>query len=183
MKELLEKINETFDNSINTSSEDVALQLRILKGNINTLFNEAMANNSVIVEQPKVVETVNEVENNNKKNVLIVDDSSIIRNYLQKIVSNEYNVVLATGGEEAINLFKQGNKIDLLFLDLMMPGVDGFGVLDYLKESGYNLPVIIISGDTTKETIDRAFTYKVYDMIEKPFSEKVILEKIERILE
>lgn len=180
MRELLDKINATFDNSINTSSEEVALQLKILKGNINTLFNEAMKEdlNSQVVEN-----TSDNVEISSKKKVLIVDDSSIIRNYLQKTVSTEYDVILSGGGEDAIRVLDGENSIDLILLDLMMPGVDGFGVLEHLKEKNYNIPVIIISGDTTKETIDRAFTYKVYDMIEKPFSDKVILEKINRILE
>ena len=64
----------------------------------------------------------------------------------------------------------------------MMPGIDGFGVLEFIKSNGISIPVIIISGDTTKETIDRAFTYNVVDMIEKPFSDKVIVDKIDRIL-
>ncbi len=173
MKELLEKINQTFDNSINTSSEETALQLRILKGNINTLFEEAMSNEVAVATVS--VQT-------NKKNILIVDDSSIIRNYLQKAVNSKYEVTSASSGEEALNIIPT-KKIDLILLDLMMPGIDGFGVLDYLKNNGISIPVVIISGDTTKETIDRAFTYNVVDMIEKPFSEKTIMEKIDRILD
>lgn len=173
MKELLEKINQTFDNSINTSSEETALQLRILKGNINTLFEEAMSNEVAVATVS--VQT-------NKKNILIVDDSSIIRNYLQKAVNSKYEVTSASSGEEALNIIPT-KKIDLILLDLMMPGIDGFGVLDYLKNNGISTPVVIISGDTTKETIDRAFAYNVVDMIEKPFSEKTIMEKIDRILD
>ena len=175
MNELLRKINETFDNSINNSSDDVALQLRILKGNINTLFNEAIESNASL-NTPVVENTVT-----NKKNILIVDDSSIIRNYLQKACGDNYNNTIAPGGAEAINLLSS-NTFDLMLLDLMMPGVDGFGVLDYMKNNNIVIPIIIISGDTTKETIDRAFSYNVVDMIEKPFSEKTILENIDRIL-
>lgn len=171
MNELLEKVNKTIDDSIATSSEEVGLQLRILKGNINTLFNEAMANTTVTTT---VVES-------NKKNILIVDDSSIIRNYLQKAIGDKYDTTLVDGGAKAIEVIPT-SKIDLILLDLMMPGIDGFGVLDYIKNNGINIPVIIISGDTTKETIDRAFTYNVLDMIEKPFSDKVIMDKIDRVL-
>ena len=173
MKELLEKINETFDNSINTTSDETSLQLRILKGNINTLFEEAMKNETVVNNNESA---------SDKKNILIVDDSSIIRNYLQKAVNSKYDVTPVSGGEEAINIIPN-KKTDLILLDLMMPGIDGFGVLDYLKQNNITTPVVIISGDTTKETIDRAFTYNVVDMIEKPFSEKTIMEKIDRILD
>ena len=175
MNELLEKINQTIDDSINTSNAEVGLQLKILKENINTLFKEAMEGNN---------ETVTTVEESvsDKKNILIVDDSSIIRNYLQKAVANKYDVTPVSGGADAINIIPT-KKIDLILLDLMMPGIDGFGVLDYLKQNNVTIPVVIISGDTTKETIDRAFTYNVVDMIEKPFSEKVIMDKINRILD
>lgn len=193
MNELLEKINQTFDAVINTSSEETSLQLRILKGNINTLFKEAMKKNEEVVQPveqvvTEVESTTNQevntdvVETGTRKTILIVDDSSIIRNYLQKAIGNRYSIISVGGGQEAIDSIPN-NKIDLILLDLMMPGIDGFGVLDYLNSNGNSTPVVIISGDTTKETIDRAFTYNVVDMIEKPFSEKVIMDKINRILD
>lgn len=205
MNELLEKINQTFDAVINTSSEETSLQLRILKGNINTIFKQEMEKNvetqpmqqEVNVIEPQNVHPViqpeiensevqcagqQSIENNLSKSILIVDDSSIIRNYLQKAIGNKYSIVSVGGGQEAIDTIPN-NNIDLILLDLMMPGVDGFGVLDYLKSNNITTPVVIISGDTTKETIDRAFTYNVVDMIEKPFSEKVIMDKINRILD
>lgn len=202
MNELLEKINQTFDAVINTSSEETSLQLRILKGNINTLFKEAMEKSTVEQSETNVIENqsvqpvmqpelvsgevqVEEqqiVESNSSKSILIVDDSSIIRNYLQKAIGNKYAIISVSGGQEAIDTIPN-NNIDLILLDLMMPGVDGFAVLDYLKDNNITTPVVIISGDTTKETIDRAFTYNVVDMIEKPFSEKVIMDKINRILD
>ena len=193
MNELLEKINQTFDAVINTSSEETSLQLRILKGNINTLFKEAMEKNEEVVQPveqvvTEVESTTNQevntdvVETGTRKTILIVDDSSIIRNYLQKAIGNKYSIISVGGGQEAIDSIPN-NKIDLILLDLMMPGIDGFGVLDYLNSNDNSTPVVIISGDTTKETIDKAFTYNVVDMIEKPFSEKVIMDKINRILD
>ena len=220
MEELLNKINEAIDNMAANSSEETALQLRILKGNIKTIFEEANLNVAtmptpvstpapepvapapVVPEAPAVpttvsTETVNDTvagipnfESNtteapvarSDKKVLIVDDSSIIRNYLEKLCKDKYTIFLAPGGAEAIN-FLSSDKFDLMLLDLMMPGVDGFGVLEYIKGNNVIVPTIIISGDTTKESIDRAFTYNVVDMIEKPFSEKTIMEKIDRILE
>ena len=69
-----------------------------------------------------------------------------------------------------------------ILLDLNMPKVDGFAVLDYMKENKLlkKMPVSIISGDSSKETIDRAFKYEIVDMLEKPFNDqsvKMIIEK------
>ena len=132
----------------------------------------------VPVEQPtEPVVAINPL----KKSILIVDDSVIIRNYLQKLCNEKYTVTSLTSGQECIDKLET-LKPDLLLLDLMMPGIDGFGVLDYIKSNGIFVPTIIISGDTTKESIDKAFEYNVVDMIEKPFSEKTIMDKIDRIL-
>ena len=182
MNELLEKINATFDQSIESSNDEVALQLKILKGNINTLFNQAMAEDIEVLVPESTNEEAAKSEVPDKKSILVVDDSSVIRNYVEKICGGEYNVEVASGGEEAINTLSKKN-VNLLLLDLMMPGKDGFSVLDYLKSEDRNVPTVIISGDTTKETIDRAFTYNVIDMIEKPFPEKTLLEKVRRVLE
>lgn len=205
MEELLNKINATFDNSINSSSEDVALQLKIVKNNINRLFEESMgAQQSPVAPVAPVTQSIPEMPaqqpapavvevpverptepvvaiNPLKKSILIVDDSVIIRNYLQKLCNEKYTVTSLTSGQECIDKLET-LKPDLLLLDLMMPGIDGFGVLDYIKSNGIFVPTIIISGDTTKESIDKAFEYNVVDMIEKPFSEKTIMDKIDRIL-
>lgn len=205
MEELLNKINATFDNSINSSSEDVALQLKIVKNNINRLFEESMgAQQSSVAPVAPVIQSIPEMPaqqpapavvevpverptepvvaiNPLKKSILIVDDSVIIRNYLQKLCNEKYTVTSLTSGQECIDKLET-LKPDLLLLDLMMPGIDGFGVLDYIKSNGIFVPTIIISGDTTKESIDKAFEYNVVDMIEKPFSEKTIMDKIDRIL-
>ncbi len=182
MNELLEKINETFDNCINNSNEETQLQLKIVKGNVNTLIQEYM-NNHV---NEKAEEIVEENFDPNKKRVFIVDDSSIVRNYLEKLLKEEYAIDMANDGEEAIQKLEQMNPehgYDAILLDLMMPNIDGFGVLDYLAKENINIPVVVISGDNTGATIARAFRYNVIDMIEKPFDSKTIEEKMKRILE
>ena len=73
----------------------------------------------------------------------------------------------------------QNNDVYAILLDLNMPGINGFDVLKYLKE--YNLiekiPVVIITGDDTEETIQKAFDYPILDVLNKPFNDKSI-EKI-----
>ena len=65
-----------------------------------------------------------------------------------------------------------------------MPNVDGFAVLDYMKNNNlfYKVPVSIISGDSTKVTIDRAFTYQIVDMLGKPFTESDVKRVVERTI-
>ncbi len=117
--------------------------------------------------------------------ILVVDDSNIIRNFVKRIFSDQYYVGDAKNGQEAINIIAANLEYDhikAILLDLNMPGVDGFAVLDYMSKNNLfqKIPVSIISGDSTKDTIDRAFTYPIVDMLGKPFSEadvKAILEK------
>lgn len=182
MEELLKKINETFDNCINNSNEETQLQLKIVKGNINTIIEEYMNNQTT--KNSSVLET--EPIDPNKKRIFIVDDSSIVRNYLEKLLKEDYSIDMASDGEEAIHKLENRNQehgYDAILLDLMMPNVDGFGVLDYLAKENSNIPVVVISGDNTGPTIARAFRYNVMDMIEKPFDSKTIEEKMKRILE
>lgn len=115
-----------------------------------------------------------------KKNLLIADDSNIILNFLDKHLSNEYQVIKASSGEEALSALA-GTYIYAILLDLNMPGLNGFEVLNYLKENKLieKIPVVIITGDDTEETIKQAFTYPILDVLNKPFNEK----NIERVLE
>lgn len=195
MEELLRKINETFDNCITNSNDDTTIQLRIIKGNINTLFNDYAGKtvDTPPIQQQYIENTIENTNSNvistindSNKKILIIDDSSIVRNYLQKIFSDKYQIDTAIDGQDAINQLNQMDNIDnlsLILLDLMMPNIDGFGVLEYINGRNIKTPIIIISGDNTKETVNKAFTYSVADMIEKPFDAKTIQNKIERILE
>ena len=74
--------------------------------------------------------------------------------------------------------------IEAILLDLNMPKVDGFGVLEFMRQNDLleRMPVSIISGDSSKETIDRAFTYKIIDMLSKPFNEQNIKSVVEKTL-
>lgn len=193
MEELLRQINETIDNCITNSNDDTTIQLKIVKGNINTLFKNFMegtlatpvaANQPEFIIEEKVPNVVSMI-NDSAKKILIVDDSSIVRNYLQKIFSEKYQIDLAVDGQDAINQlnsFDNSEGLSLIILDLMMPNIDGFGVLEYLSGRNIKTPVMIISGDNTKETINRAFQYNVVDIIEKPFDSKTIQEKVDRIV-
>lgn len=117
---------------------------------------------------------------NDKKIVLVVDDSEIIKKVITKALDEKYYIIEASNGQEAVDIINNVGDIYTVLLDLNMPDYDGFYVLDYMKENNLfkKTKVFIISGDDTKETIDKAFTYDIVDMINKPFSTSSIESKI-----
>ncbi len=116
-----------------------------------------------------------------EKKILIADDSNIILNYLEKNI-NEYKILRANDGSDAINFIKN-NDIYAILLDLNMPGIDGFEVLKFLKENDLidKIPVVIITGDDTEDTIKKAFSYPILDVLNKPFNDKSIDKIIQSI--
>ena len=107
-----------------------------------------------------------------KNTVIVADDSEMIRNIMTKALEDEYTVIGAKDGKEAIEQMILNSNVVCMLLDLNMPVCDGFAVLDYFKENQLfkKTPVFIISGDNSKDTIERAFTYDIVDMLNKPFS-------------
>ncbi len=147
------------------------------------IIQEYMSDPSTKKEEPK--ETNGEAFTT--KTIMVVDDSNIIRNFVKRIFSERYNVFACEDGEKAISVIKanmDNDYIDTILLDLNMPKVDGFAVLDFMKEKNLfkKMPVSIISGDSSKETIDRAFTYDIIDMLGKPFNESNIKSVVEKTL-
>lgn len=118
------------------------------------------------------------------KTILVVDDSNVTRNFVQKIFSNEYNCLSANDGKEALSIISNDSehKIVAILLDLNMPGVNGFDVLDYFKTNNLfsTIPVSIITSDNSEETRNKVFSYGVIDILVKPFNErdvKIVLDK------
>lgn len=107
------------------------------------------------------------------KKILVVDDSNIIRNLLKKMFNDEYEIITADDGQEALDIISKNNDLFGVLLDLNMPNVNGFAVLDYFRQNSLfsKIPVAIITGDDSKETIEKAFTYTIVDVLSKPFNE------------
>lgn len=180
-----------YEHEMKSKSND----LYYIKNHINDLINET--NNAIILIQEYMngddaVEDAKNIEIHSedvfdKKTILVVDDSNIVRNFVKRVFSDKYNVGMANDGEEAIRIIKanQDNDfIETVLLDLNMPKVDGFAVLEFMRKNNLlkKMPVSIISGDSSKETIDRAFTYEIVDMLEKPFTEQSVKMVIEKTL-
>lgn len=169
--------------------------LYFITGHINDLINETNRTIMLIQEYMNgdetegVVSSIKVADGDvfDKKTILVVDDSNIVRNFVKRIFSDKYNVGIAKDGEEAIRIIKanQNNDfIETILLDLNMPKVDGFAVLEFMRQNELfqKMPVSIISGDSSKETIDRAFTYEIVDMLSKPFNEQSVKSIIEKTM-
>lgn len=121
-----------------------------------------------------------------KGQVLIVDDMEINRDILQEFLEDEYEILVAKDGFEALEAVKNSSgDISVILLDLIMPGKDGFEVLDELKAKNYleHIPVVIISGDSSVESERRCFDYGIVDFIRKPFNASLVKLRVGNVVD
>lgn len=106
-----------------------------------------------------------------KKIIMVVDDTQIIRNIIGKALMEDYLVVEAENGDDALYKLQSVNyNVAGMFLDLIMPGSDGYKVLDTLKGLNIKLPITVISGDDSTETITKVCNEYGVNYISKPLS-------------
>lgn len=113
--------------------------------------------------------------------VLIVDDSDINREILSAILKNQYEIIEAASGEQCIEKIKSaGEDIALILLDLIMPGMSGFDVLNYLNDNRLigKIPVITITGDESDNSVREAYEKGVSDYITRPFDARVVYRRV-----
>ncbi len=118
--------------------------------------------------------------------ILIVDDEKMNRSLLKHIFEEQYEVLEAANGVEAIELLDSNiEEIQVVFLDLLMPVMDGFGVLDHMLLKGYNdrLPVILITAEATAESEEKAYGYGVADVMHKPYAPRVVMRRTRNIVD
>ncbi len=123
--------------------------------------------------------------NNNTDSILVVDDSNIVRVFIDKVFSNVYNVISANDGKEALDYINNNNgSIKAMLLDLNMPNVNGIEVLEHFKNNGLfnKIPVSIITGEDSNDEIEKALTYPVVEVLTKPFNERDIKRVVEKTI-
>lgn len=121
-----------------------------------------------------------------KNKILVVDDKGINRYMLGNIFREEYEIVEASGGQMAIDVMEtEAGSLAVVLLDIIMPVMNGFGVLEYMKKKGLldRLTVVIVTDDDSEETSDRAYEYKVADIVIKPFEPKIIRRRVQNIID
>ena len=117
-----------------------------------------------------------------KSKILVVDDESRMRKLVRDfLVKNNYEVVEAADGEEALNLFFEKNDIDLVILDVMMPKMDGWQVCREIREYS-KIPIIMLTAKSDERDELLGFELGVDEYISKPFSPKILVARVEAIL-
>lgn len=116
-----------------------------------------------------------------RQKILIVDDSDMNRAILSEMLSNEYEIIEAENGEEAIAVLqKHSVEISLVLLDIVMPVMNGYEVLAMMNKKRWidDVPVIMISAETSPSSIDRAYELGVTDFISRPFDALVVRRRV-----
>jgi DNA-binding response OmpR family regulator len=109
--------------------------------------------------------------------VLAVDDEEYIRQLFQRILEDAgYRVVLASSGQEAIDKVSAGD-VDLVLLDIIMPGMDGMQVLELIREKS-DVPIIMVTGIGDLNSLSTSLVLGADDYIKKPFRSKELLARI-----
>lgn len=120
------------------------------------------------------------------KKILIADDADVNREIITAIFSEEFNIIEARDGGEAITIIdREREDLSLILLDLVMPVCDGLGVLTYMKRHNLveKIPVIMITGKSNAESDAKAYEYDAADIIYKPFSARVVSKRVHNIIE
>ncbi|WP_418706485.1 diguanylate cyclase domain-containing protein [Anaerotruncus massiliensis (ex Liu et al. 2021)] len=113
--------------------------------------------------------------------ILIVDDTEMNRSLLADMLSEDYEILEAANGVEAVGILRQrSEELSLVLLDIVMPEMDGFEVLALMNKNGWigRIPVITISSETAPTYIDHAYDLGAADYISRPFDEKTVQRRV-----
>lgn len=114
--------------------------------------------------------------------ILVVDDESRMRKLLKDfLVKNQYTVLEAQNGEEAVNIFMSSKDIALIILDVMMPILDGYEVAKEIRKVS-DVPIIMLTAKSDERDELRGFELGVDEYITKPFSPKILVARVEAVL-
>ena len=120
----------------------------------------------------------------NRQKILIVDDSEMNREMLKAILGEGYKYAEAVDGAQALRMLRKDLHIDLMLLDINMPKVDGFAVLEYMNQFRWidEIPVIMISANDDRESIGRCYGLGVSDYIRRPFDTFIVQRRVKNTL-
>ena len=117
----------------------------------------------------------------NKQKILIVDDSEMNRSILADMLGEEYDILEAEDGVQAVGILnKRASELSLVLLDIVMPRLDGFGVLSAMNTNGWitDVPVIMVSAESGSKQVERAYELGVTDFINRPFDALVVRRRV-----
>ncbi|MBI4651919.1 response regulator [Candidatus Desantisbacteria bacterium] len=115
--------------------------------------------------------------------ILIIDDDKSFRTEFKEYFLNDYDMEEAPDGKTALQLLKSANNIDLIILDIMLPGINGIEVLKDIKKTDPEVKIIILTGYSSKDIAINALKEHADDYLEKPMNIDKTKEIIERLLD
>lgn len=117
-----------------------------------------------------------------KNKILVVDDEQRMRKIINDFLTkSDFTVIEAGDGEEALEKFFANRDIDLIILDIMMPKLDGWGVVKEIRKDS-KVPIIMLTARSDESDELRGFELGVDEYISKPFSPKILVARVEAIL-
>lgn len=118
--------------------------------------------------------------------ILVVDDAAINREILREMLEDDYTIEMAENGYQALHkLLEYKEEMTAVLLDLQMPEMDGFAVIDVMKENGWleQIPVLVISGENAAEIENRCLEIGVSDFIHKPFDGSIVKNRVKNTID
>jgi DNA-binding NtrC family response regulator len=120
--------------------------------------------------------------NEKRPTVLIVDDDESIRDTLDAILKNDYAVITAEDGETALRI-AEAEEVNVILLDIMLPGMGGLEVLERIKERFEDMDVVMITVVKEVDSVVKAMKLGAYDYIGKDFDYDEVLTLVDRVIE
>ena len=172
------RLSASVGGVIQTASEEMDAVVRHAD---RLMYQAKTQKNSVIVVGEEDHPVYEKGSTEQKQQILIVDDSEMNRAILTEILNADYRILEACDGEECLEkLHQHAGDIALVLLDLVMPKMDGFEVLDYMNRNHTieDLPVVMISSEDSEASIRRAYEMGVSDYVSRPFDSRVVYRRV-----
>lgn len=121
-----------------------------------------------------------------KKEIMVIDDSVLLRTLLKDLLADAYEVTLISDGKVGLELlWSSPERWSLVILDLVMPHLDGFQVLDFMRRSSLldRIPVIVITAEEQETSIARAYELGAMEVIQKPYNKFVVRKRVQNLIQ
>lgn len=150
------------------------------------LMYQAKTQKNMVVTEEDAIDGEHRIERSKiKQQILLVDDSEINREILTEILKDDYRILQAENGEEGIRILQEHeNDIALVLLDILMPGLNGFDVLNLMNVNHWieDIPVIIISAENSSDYVRKAYELGASDYVNCPFDSKTVYQRVYNII-
>jgi methyl-accepting chemotaxis protein len=178
------------DGFIRTSKETVEGMNEILKGihqiniSVNHVNDMSKENNRNFESLKTETQKFNDTFGNEKQKILMVDDDVIHLEMVKSVLQDEYDVSTAQSGKEALGLFYQGLVPQLILLDLVMPGMDGWDTYSRIKAISnlHDTPIAFFTVSSDPKDIQHAKEMGAVDYIKKPYDKDDLLRRVGKII-